>query len=670
MFSISQHPRLPGVALFVLLIASVGTASAQTSAFVYQGLLSDNNQPANGNYDFEFRLFDAVSGGSQVGATLQRDSVFVTNGVFDVLLDFGAGAFPGANRFLEVSVRLSGSAQFTTLAPRQPVTPTPYALRSESAANADNATTANTANTANTATNATNAATANNALQLGGVAANQYVLTSDPRLSDPRPPLPGNASYIQNTTTQQAASNFNISGNGTVGGTLSGNVVSAATQFNIGISRVLSSPGAFNFFAGNLSGNSNTTGSANSFFGVNSGIFNSTGSNNSFFGFEAGRNNNAGANNSYFGKDAGRSSTTGSRNAFFGTDAGQSNTTGNDNSFFGRGAGQDNTTASGNSFFGALAGSSSTTGANNSFFGFEAGRLSEEAFNNSFFGYEAGENNVIGLNNSFFGFAAGRLNTGSRNSFFGSGAGQINTSGLHNSFFGGEAGGANTTGNDNAFFGLQAGLLNTTGSFNTLIGSRADVDLENLTNATAIGARALVGASNSIVLGQISGFNGATSDTNVGIGTIAPLDRLHVNGRIRVTTLGAAGSTSLCRNASQQISTCSSSLRYKTNLAPFNSGLTLVNKLQPITFDWKDGGARDLGLGAEDVEKVEPLLVTYNEQGQVEGVKYDRVTLVLLNAVKEQQAMIQKQQAEIDELKKALRSIQTGNSSRAKRAGE
>jgi len=47
-------------------------------------------------------------------------------------------------------------------------------------------------------------------------------------------------------------------------------------------------------------------------------------------------------------------------------------------------------------------------------------------------------------------------------------------------------------------------------------------------------------------------------------------------------------------------------------------------------------GKRDLGFGAEDVQKIEPLLVTLNTQGQVEGVKYDRITVVLVNAIKEQ----------------------------------
>ncbi len=71
---------------------------------------------------------------------------------------------------------------------------------------------------------------------------------------------------------------------------------------------------------------------------------------------------------------------------------------------------------------------------------------------------------------------------------------------------------------------------------------------------------------------------------------------------------------------------------------------------------------RDLGLGAEDVEKVEPLLVTYNEKGEVEGVKYDRVAVVLLNAVKEQQAQIEQQKklltaqnARIEKLESSLK---------------
>jgi FG-GAP repeat/PKD domain/Chaperone of endosialidase len=143
---------------------------------------------------------------------------------------------------------------------------------------------------------------------------------------------------------------------------------------------------------------------------------------------------------------------------------------------------------------------------------------------------------------------------------------------------------------------------------------------------------------------------------NLGIGTTSPTSKLHVIGDAKLTgllsvdgtfqlnSLGSGGSTNLCRNATSQIAACSSSLRYKTNIAPFAFGLDLVRRLRPIRFEWKEGGLKDLGFGAEDVAAVEPLLVTYNARGEVEGVKYDRISAVLVNAVKEQQAQIEAQQ--------------------------
>src|SRR5439155_11703863 len=73
----------------------------------------------------------------------------------------------------------------------------------------------------------------------------------------------------------------------------------------------------------------------------------------------------------------------------------------------------------------------------------------------------------------------------------------------------------------------------------------------------------------------------------------------HFTRSIRVDELGGAGSTTLCRNSINQIASCSSSLRYKTNIGSFNYGVDLIKRLRPITFDWKQGGMHDLGLGAE-----------------------------------------------------------------------
>jgi hypothetical protein len=111
-----------------------------SSSFSYQGQLKSSNAPVNGNCDFAFSLWDQSgsgsppSGGVQVGLTLTQTSVLVTNGLFNVVLDFSNAyqdpAFHGDARWLQIAVRCpAGSAQaYTILSPRQPLWATPYAL--------------------------------------------------------------------------------------------------------------------------------------------------------------------------------------------------------------------------------------------------------------------------------------------------------------------------------------------------------------------------------------------------------------------------------------------------------------------------------------------------------------------------------------------------------------
>ena len=148
-----------GLALSSLLciLFSAVAALGQTTSFTYQGRLNDGGAPASGVYDMKFALYDAggVAQGSPSAVTFDNPGVQVTNGVFTVQLDFGANAFNGDARLLEISVRPHSadpaSPAYTTLNPRQPITSTPYAIRSISAAAADTATTATTAATATTA---------------------------------------------------------------------------------------------------------------------------------------------------------------------------------------------------------------------------------------------------------------------------------------------------------------------------------------------------------------------------------------------------------------------------------------------------------------------------------------------------------------------------------------
>ncbi len=561
--------------IFVMLLAA-GTVNTQTTEFTYQGRLLDGSVPPTANYDLEFRLFSAETGGTLLGSE-SRPAVAVANGVFTVRLNFGSipASFDGADRWLEIAVRPAGGPTFTTLNPRQPVSSAPYSIRSLNS------------NTANTATNSA---------QLGGVAAGQYVITTDPRMTDARTPTAGSADYIQNTVATQASSNFNISGNGMIGGNLgvgttapgtkldvSGNgiirarvnsdsnagfainlnnqpgwsvatttggqfqifndalvsnavwidpannnvgigtiapgskldvagSINTASQYNIGGSRILSNPGSINLFAG-----------------VNAGFSNGAGAANTFVGDAAGRLNVNGNGNSYFGRAAGENSTGGG-NSFVGVTAGQFATSSN-SAYFGAGSGRGTSTAipntgSENAFFGYQSGMVNTSGNLNAFFGSGSGRANTTGFQNSFFGGSSGQANVNGIGNSFFGMNAGEANTGgSQNAFFGSNSGTGNTTGNHNVFLGTSTGIFNSTGHRNTFLGTAAGQNNTTGVNNTGLGFRSNVGVGDLAFATAIGSHAVVGASDTVVIGKIAG----TYD-----GVPRPADTVQIPGDLNV----------------------------------------------------------------------------------------------------------------------------------------
>ncbi|MEN8164793.1 MAG: hypothetical protein ABFS37_11745 [Acidobacteriota bacterium] len=123
-----MNPRNRMIAI-ALAAALCSPALALDTAFTYQGRLVDAGAPANGSYDFQFILYDALVGGSQVGSIVYVDNSAAADGFFAAQLDFGAGTFAGADLWLEVAVRDGASTgAYTPLVPRQPVTATPYAL--------------------------------------------------------------------------------------------------------------------------------------------------------------------------------------------------------------------------------------------------------------------------------------------------------------------------------------------------------------------------------------------------------------------------------------------------------------------------------------------------------------------------------------------------------------
>src|SRR5712692_104024 len=192
---------------FLLLLFAFESAFGQTTGFTYQGRLTDGGMAANGVYDMQFKLFDTatVGTGSLQGSpnTVTNSTVQVANGIFTVQLDFGATGFPGADRFLEIGVRVNGNVNpYTVLSPRQPITSTPYALRSLGSTSADALSSACSGCVGDA--------------KISGLAGSKITGTI-PVASVPA----GSGNYIQNThntNSQQLSSSFNISDNGTAGG--------------------------------------------------------------------------------------------------------------------------------------------------------------------------------------------------------------------------------------------------------------------------------------------------------------------------------------------------------------------------------------------------------------------------------------------------------------------
>lgn len=115
--------------LLAALASFAATAAPLSSRFTYQGVLDESGAPANGQFDFSFQPFNALSAGTSLASAITLENVVVDDGVFSVALDFGEGFFVGDEVFLAIGVRIGTSTgAFTTLAPRQPVTAAPYAL--------------------------------------------------------------------------------------------------------------------------------------------------------------------------------------------------------------------------------------------------------------------------------------------------------------------------------------------------------------------------------------------------------------------------------------------------------------------------------------------------------------------------------------------------------------
>ncbi len=371
-----------------------------------------------------------------------------------------------------------------------------------------------------------------------------------------------------------------------------------------------------------------------------------------------------------------------------GTDGDQYTVFSPENIFLGLNAGVSNTDGTSNVFLGNNSGFSNSLGGNNIFIGTESGHNSTNTFQNTFVGHRSGYSltgasstvvgsfageNAGGSNNTFVGRSSGRDATGGNNTFFGQGSGasvgRINT-GRFNTYIGENSGSFTTSGNNNVALGYWAGYLNLEGENNVMIGYHS-----------GRGSGQYSG-SNNIYIGYESGRNSNSATGNVFIGyqagreetlsnklyianssTSTPLIKgtfpntdlefratnINLIGKVNATVLGSGSGANLHITSGNEIVKQTSSRKYKKDIEELFFDISKFMKLRPVSFKWNEKSStenkEDYGLIAEEVEKIDPQLAIYDGEGDIEGVDYQKVNIMLLKVV-------QDQQNKIDELEK------------------
>lgn len=342
--------------------------------------------------------------------------------------------------------------------------------------------------------------------------------------------------------------------------------------------------------------------------------------------------------------------------------------------------------------------------------GYQSLYSNTEGYWNTATGYRSLFSNTIGIFNTSNGYSSLVSNTeGKWNTATGFYSLQDNTTGWHNTATGAHslennttasyntANGfkalySNTTGGYNTAIGTWALGNNTTGYFNTAVGYYANVGSGNLTNATAIGAKAIVSQSNSLVLGAIAGVNGASTSTNVGIGTTAPDFPLHIYSnyhpwdaahdyhiKLQVTngwwTMGLddqAGDADFVFRSSEDSDgyTCyidpanggwqiTSDRRLKKNIQPLTGIIEKIQMLEPVSYlrlKQDDNAKLEIGFIAQDVYEIFPEYKTAKEKGDIWTLGYADFGTIAIAGIKELKA---EKDNEIDELKARIEELES-----------
>lgn len=373
-----------------------------------------------------------------------------------------------------------------------------------------------------------------------------------------------------------------------------------------------------NYFIGHKAGYNNTTGLRNSVLGYESAVNNTEGSSNVFIGYQSGYSNELGMNNIFIGSRAGYSNvgaiqtdpffiSYGSENVFIGNEAGFSNISGWTNLFLGNGAGYGNINGTDNTYLGNFSGQGNIDG-----------------WGNVLVGAFSGRQNTNGILNFFAGFYSGNLNQGDENTFIGSYSGE-----------------ENMNGDGNTIIGTSAGRLST-GSYNVFIGTGAgynEAGNDKLYIENSQGTVPLIG--------------GDFAANRVGINRLPTTYTLEVGGTIWANGSAITGGLTTWSDA-----------RYKKDIDPLKDPLKKVLQLNGVSYNWRTedypelnfSTGRQIGVIAQEVETILPELVFTGPDG-FKSVSYEKFVPVLIEAMKEQQRIIESQQQQLDRIMKELESL-------------
>jgi hypothetical protein len=393
-----------------------------------------------------------------------------------------------------------------------------------------------------------------------------------------------------------------------------------------------------------------------------------------FIGRNAGYSTNVVADNTVVGNDAFRLNTSGSDNTVVGANAMENQTSGNFNTAVGRFAGVRNTTGSGSVFLGYFAGPTANGVINNSLYIHNGS--SDTPLIKGDFGAT-----TLTFNGSITTTGTSALNG---NVTVGGGASaselrmlEASGDGSNYTAFKAQAQAANVTYTLPAADGTSGYLLKTNGS-GTLAWTNSLVAGTTLTAESASGGGQLniadPGGNITWVIDQeqagpglqdrfrIWYYDGTVNETrgiqieeggDVGIGIANPAYKLDVVGDINASANVRAAGTALTSDA-----------RLKRNIQPLTNALDVVQQLRPVSYEKRadlqsnDYSMKQMGFIAQELESVLPNSVQTDKSADaIKSVDYISIIPVLTKALQEQQGLIAKQQAEIDELRQLIKRM-------------